>query len=258
LLSDDGIKWSWGDTGMLKKYVQRHAITPAIMLTAALFIAPVSVFACGDGAYTGQVCVIAGSYCPQNTLPAEGQMLPISGNEALYSLLGITYGGDARTNFALPDLRGRAPVGQGQGTGLSQHNVGAKFGNETITQTLAQMPLHTHAAVFTPSGGGTSGAAATVSALSTPGAGTLSVPQDGSMLAASTSGGPSSANIYAPPGTTGSTVKLGGVSGGGGTTGGGTVAVGNTGSSQSMTIVPPELAIRYCIVTDGLYPERPN
>lgn len=105
---------------MLKKYVQRHAITPATMLTAALFIAPVSVFACGDGAYTGQVCVIAGSYCPQNTLPAEGQMLPISGNEALYSLLGITYGGDARTNFALPDLRGRAPVGQGQGTGLSR------------------------------------------------------------------------------------------------------------------------------------------
>lgn len=49
---------------MLKKYVQRHAITPATMLTAALFIAPVSVFACGDGAYTGQVCVIAGSYCP--------------------------------------------------------------------------------------------------------------------------------------------------------------------------------------------------
>lgn len=238
---------------MLKKYVQRHAITPATMLTAALFIAPVSVFACGDGAYTGQVCVIAGSYCPQNTLPAEGQMLPISGNEALYSLLGITYGGDARTNFALPDLRGRAPVGQGQGTGLSQHNVGAKFGNEIITQMLAQMPVHNHAAVFTPG----SGSAVTVSALSTQGAGTLSVPQDGSMLAASTSGGPSSANIYAPPGTTGTTVKLGGVSGGG-STGGGTVTIGNSGGSQPMTIVPPEIALRYCIVaTNGLYPPRP-
>ncbi len=239
---------------MLKKYIQLHSMTPATMLvTAALSAAPGVVFACGDGAYIGQICIMATTFCPQGTLPAEGQLLPVSSYQALFSLLYNTYGGDGRTNFALPDLRGRAPVGQGQGPGLSQHNVGAKFGNEIITQMLAQMPVHNHAAVFTPG----SGSAVTVSALSTQGAGTLSVPQDGSMLAASTSGGPSSANIYAPPGTTGTTVKLGGVSGGG-STGGGTVTIGNSGGSQPMTIVPPEIALRYCIVaTNGLYPPRP-
>lgn len=228
------------------------------VLVSAFYLTSFTVLACGQDAYFGQICIMAGSYCPQNTLPAEGQLLPISGNEALYSVLGTTYGGDARTNFALPDLRGRMPVGQGQGPGLSQHNVGAKFGNETITQTLAQMPQHMHTAVFTPSGGGSGGSAATVSVLSTQGAGTLSVPQEGSMLAASLASGGSSANIYAPPGTTGPTVKLGGVSGGGGTSGGGTVTVGVMGGSQPMAIVPPEISIRYCIVTNGLYPERPN
>ncbi|WP_024871750.1 phage tail protein [Tolumonas lignilytica] len=237
---------------MLKKYVPSPLTLLASFFGAISVLVPSTVYACGEDAYIGQICVVAGTYCPRNTAEAAGQILAVSSNQALFSLLSNTYGGDGRTTFALPDLRGRGPVGWGTGPGLSAHQVGQKFGNETIIQTVSQMPVHNHAAMFTPG----SGSAVTISALSTQGAGTLSVPQDGSMLAASLATGSSSANIYAPSGTTGATVKLGGVSGGGSTSGG-TVTVNPTGNGQPMNIVPPEIAMHYCIVTNGVYPPRP-
>lgn len=98
-----------------------------------------------DG-YLGEIRMFAGGYAPENWALCNGALLPINGNEALYSILGVTYGGDGRTNFALPDLRGRLAVHAGQGTGMTQNHLrGQAFGVEAVTITEATMPAHTHA-----------------------------------------------------------------------------------------------------------------
>ena len=84
----------------------------------------------------------AGSHCPNGWLPAMGQILSIQGNPALFALLGITYGGDGITTFALPDLRDRTPVGLGQGPGLSLLSWGEQGGNQQTNLTTANLPLH--------------------------------------------------------------------------------------------------------------------
>lgn len=96
-------------------------------------------------AYIGEIRLFAGSYAPQGWALCNGATLAISGNEALYALLGTTYGGDGLTNFALPDLQGRVALGVGQGPGLTQHLVGAKGGSETVALTATQIPTHAHA-----------------------------------------------------------------------------------------------------------------
>jgi microcystin-dependent protein len=83
----------------------------------------------------------------------QGQLLPIDQFTALFALLGTTYGGNGTTTFALPDLRGRAPVGMGQGPGLTPRNEGEQGGAETVALTVTQIPSHTHAAVCTTNGG---------------------------------------------------------------------------------------------------------
>jgi len=92
----------------------------------------------------GEVRMFAGSFAPQSWALAQGQILPISQNTALFSLLGTTYGGDGRTTFALPDYRSRVPIGMGQGLGLSPYAEGQTGGTETETQTISQMAAHTH------------------------------------------------------------------------------------------------------------------
>lgn len=88
--------------------------------------------------------LFAGNYAPQGWMFCNGQVLQISSNMALFSLLGTQYGGNGTTTFALPDLRGRVPVGIGQGPGLSNINIGQTFGTETVTLTVPQMPTHSH------------------------------------------------------------------------------------------------------------------
>jgi microcystin-dependent protein len=88
--------------------------------------------------------MFAFSFAPQGWALCNGQLLPIAQNQALFSLLGTTYGGDGRTTFALPDLRSRVPVHQGQGPGLSPYAEGQAGGTETVTLAAAQMPGHTH------------------------------------------------------------------------------------------------------------------
>ncbi len=92
----------------------------------------------------GQIIWVGFNFCPRNFLPANGALLPIAQNTALFSLYGTIYGGDGRTTFGLPDLQGRAPVGQGNGPGLSSYRQGQKTGTETNTMTNATMPSHTH------------------------------------------------------------------------------------------------------------------
>lgn len=95
--------------------------------------------------YIGEIRMFAGNYAPEGWIFCNGQVLPISQYEALYSLIGITYGGDGQSTFALPDLRGRIPLHQGQNpqTGTA-FTVGDKYGTETVALTVGQMPPHTH------------------------------------------------------------------------------------------------------------------
>jgi len=94
--------------------------------------------------FIAQIGMFGGNFAPRNYAFCHGQLLSVSGNSALYSLLGTTYGGDGRNTFGLPDLRGRLPMHRGQGPGTSFHPQGARFGAETETLTVPQMPSHNH------------------------------------------------------------------------------------------------------------------
>jgi microcystin-dependent protein len=92
----------------------------------------------------GEIRIFAGSYAPVDWELCNGQLVPITQYEALYSLLGTTFGGDGTSTFGLPDLRGRAPVSLGTGAGLSAYALGSKGGYDTITLGAGQMAAHTH------------------------------------------------------------------------------------------------------------------
>jgi len=94
--------------------------------------------------FIGQVMQFAGNFAPRGWALCDGQFLAIEQNEALYSILGTQYGGDGRTTFALPDLRGRVPVHPGHGPGLSRREIGQRFGEESVTLTTSEMPSHDH------------------------------------------------------------------------------------------------------------------
>ena len=96
--------------------------------------------------YIGQIKLFAGNFAPRGWAFCDGQLLAVSNNDALFSLLGTIYGGDGRTTFGLPDLRGRIPVHQGDGPGLSNRRIGSKAGEESVTLTTNQLPPHSHTA----------------------------------------------------------------------------------------------------------------
>lgn len=96
-------------------------------------------------AFIGEIRLFAGNYAPQNWALCSGQLLSINDNQALFTLLGTTYGGDGVNTFGVPDLRGRVPVGAGQGAGLTQRVPGQSFGSVSSTVLGQNMPSHTHA-----------------------------------------------------------------------------------------------------------------
>ncbi len=96
--------------------------------------------------FIGQIALLPYNFPPRGWAFCNGQLLPISQNTALFSLLGTTYGGNGQTTFALPDLRGRVPVSSGQGPGLQDYTLGEQSGVESVTLTQGQMPLHNHGA----------------------------------------------------------------------------------------------------------------
>ncbi|MCB0843368.1 MAG: phage tail protein [Bacteroidetes bacterium] len=93
-----------------------------------------------------EIRLFGGNFAPKNWQFCEGQILQIISNQALFSLLGTTYGGDGRTTFALPDLRGRTAIGEGQGSGLTNRNLGQQLGTAEYTLNVNQLPAHTHSA----------------------------------------------------------------------------------------------------------------
>lgn len=97
-------------------------------------------------AFVGEIRVFAGNFAPKGWALCNGQLLPIVRNTALFSLLGVTYGGDGKTNFGLPNLMGRAPMQPGQGPGLSPHVLGETAGSPYVTLLTTEMPAHNHVA----------------------------------------------------------------------------------------------------------------
>ena len=96
----------------------------------------------------GEIRMFGGNFAPRAWALCDGQLLPINQNTALFSIIGTIYGGDGRTTFALPDIRGRCVLGPGNGPGLSDYREGAKGGHENNTMTVATMPSHTHSYSF--------------------------------------------------------------------------------------------------------------
>jgi microcystin-dependent protein len=107
--------------------------------------------------FVAEIRIFAGNFAPRGWAFCNGQLLPISQNTALFSLIGTTYGGDGRTTTALPNLEGRAPMHPGRGPGLTDRRLGQRGGVETVTLTEAQMPNHNHTLMVSPNPGETPG-----------------------------------------------------------------------------------------------------
>ncbi|WP_281560777.1 tail fiber protein [Thalassomonas sp. RHCl1] len=97
--------------------------------------------------FIGEIRMFAGNFAPKNWAFCDGQLLAVSSNEALFSLLSNNYGGDGRSSFGLPEMRGRLPMHMGQGSGLSNRTLGARPGVERVTLSSDQMPNHSHGLV---------------------------------------------------------------------------------------------------------------
>lgn len=106
--------------------------------------------------FVGEIRMFAGNFAPQGWAFCDGQLLAVSQNDALFSLYGTTYGGDGRTTFGLPDLRGRIPIHAGHGPGLSERRLGAKLGEEKVSLTTNQLPSHNHEPMQASTSAGTS------------------------------------------------------------------------------------------------------
>jgi microcystin-dependent protein len=177
--------------------------------------------------YLAIIKMFAGNFAPKGFMFCQGQILNISTNTALFSLLGTTYGGNGQTTFGLPDLRGRVPVGTGQGNGLAPMQLGQIGGTENVTILSTQMPAHTHSAqvVVTPP---VNGEAANADS------------PDGAYPA------PSGSQIYSTTATAGLT----------GASFQAQATIGIAGGSQPLPIRNPYLGMNYVICISGLYPPR--
>lgn len=177
--------------------------------------------------FLGQITVYPYTFPPTGWADCNGQLLPISQYSALFSLLGTQYGGNGTTNFALPDLQGRVPVGQGQLPGGSNYVMGEMAGLEAVTLAIPTMPQHTHGLSASTANGSTNNPSGMI----------LATPQVGGGRGQQSDKG----NIYnpAPP----STPLI-------------PTSVAPAGGSQPHNNIQPSLALRYCIALQGVFPAR--
>jgi len=168
--------------------------------------------------YVGEIRIFAGNFAPAGWMFCDGQLLPISENTVLFQLIGTTYGGDGQSTFALPDLRGRVPLHQGQGPGTSNRILAENGGTETVTLTTQQIPIHTHPATCS-SGGGTPS----------------SDPNNATWAAGDV-------NMYSNAATTGNV--------------GGGLPSAITGGSQPHDNLAPFLCVNYIISLFGIFPSQ--
>ena len=185
--------------------------------------------------FLGMIALFGFNFPPRGWALCQGQMLPISTNAALFSLLGTTYGGNGQNTFQLPDLRGRVPIGYGQGNGLPDYNIGQTGGEAAVTLVVPQMPQHSHVAVATST--------STLNGENTPGTGAL--PQNHFLA-----GSGAAAKIYAPAAGTPAAMATGSV------TTATTVTVSPMGGSLPHDNMQPYVAMNYCIALQGVFPSR--
>ncbi|OYO29003.1 phage tail protein [Janthinobacterium sp. PC23-8] len=225
----------------------------------------------------GSIIAVGFNFVPRGWMSCAGQLLSINGYSALYALLGTQYGGDGQNTFALPDLRGRVPVGTALGIGgrinaamgTTGGVAGASItstgtGSAAVTLAVANLPSHNHAATFSATGG----SASTVEFKVSNDAATSEMPLAGGYLATGASGGNSQPMLYASTvdqGTTTLNAATATLSGGGGS---GSVSVANTGtgatlnapvtvtSTASVPTVPPFQGVQYIICVEGVFPSR--
>lgn len=171
--------------------------------------------------YLGEIRMFGFNRTPQGWQACDGSLLSISENDALFFLIGTTYGGDGQTTFAVPDLRGRLPIHQGQGPGLSSYIIGEMAGTETVTLTSNQIPAHTHSVMATS--------------------------------AAATTGTPGSSVM--PGAVSGDTMYATDITG---LTGIPTApqSISPSGGSQPHENCMPTLTVQYCIATQGIFPQQ--
>ncbi len=168
--------------------------------------------------FIGEIRMFAGNFAPRSWAFCDGQLLAVSSNNALFALLGTIYGGDGRTTFGLPDMRGRIPVHQGQGPGLSDRRIGAKGGAENVTLTANQMPSHNHAMNASGTAGTADGPAGMVQA------------GNSAVRAFRLNIGPNQTLHSA--------------------------TIGNSGGSRSHANMMPTLAVHFIIALFGVFPSR--
>ena len=171
--------------------------------------------------FIAEIRIFAGNFAPRNWAFCNGQLLPISQNTALFSLIGTTYGGDGRSTMALPDLQGRAPMHPGQGPGLTNRRLGEKVGAEDVTLLESQMPSHNHT-VLASGASGVAGAPTTNSTFARNGFGDA---------------------LY-QTNTTQNIVNLASES------------VSHAGGAQAHPNMQPYLALNFIIALQGVYPSR--
>jgi microcystin-dependent protein len=175
--------------------------------------------------FIGEIRIFAGNFAPKGWAFCDGQIMPISQNTALFSLLGTMYGGDGKSTFALPNLNGKVPIGMGQGSGLSYYDEGQEGGQDNVTLMSSEMPAHAHTVT-----------AGTVAIPGYSGTGNTDSPENSypanstKSYSATTSGNMSS---------TANAVQL-------------SVAGGN----QPHNNLQPYLVVRYIIALQGIYPPR--
>lgn len=174
--------------------------------------------------YLGQIITVANNFCPYGTMEATGTILPIAQYTALFSLYGTMYGGNGQTTFALPDLRGRAPNGEGSGPGLSTYDQGEVGGVPSTTLTVLNLPSHTHTGVMR---------AAAVT------------PNSDNPANAVFADFPSGQSVYNNNTATNVTMAFG------------TVIFTPSGSNNPVPTLSPYLVLRYCVVMNGIFPSRP-
>lgn len=193
--------------------------------------------------FIGQIIQGGWNFAPRNYHYCDGTLLPIAQYQALFSLLGTTYGGNGSTNFGLPDLRGRGMISPGQGPGLSNYVLGQTGGAENATLNINNMPAHTHTATFANNNSALN--VATVKA-------TTQIAAAGSVLSHSVDGAPTASSlpqIYSPSGTA-TPVALAGLNVAG------TVTVAPAGSNQSFSILQPFNTVSIVIALNGIFPTR--
>jgi len=193
----------------------------------------------------GQILMFGGTFAPRDWTFCAGQFVPIQTNTALFSILGITFGGNGQTNFAIPDFRGRYPMGYGYGPGNSPRNFGEMFGQETHYLSTNNIPSHTHTATFTPVGGGVTGKLEAYAKGASSG-----TPTAGDFISGDTS------TIFGTGGGIGNElVELGGLSVDGGNVNG-EVTVNPAGAGTGFNSFDPTLVVAFVINENGAYPSR--